>query len=47
MPQHAHENIALEFRGEINIMKNRKATNADNAYKVTIHHPILRPHCKH
>jgi hypothetical protein len=27
MPQDAHENIESEFRGEINIMKNRKATN--------------------
>jgi hypothetical protein len=37
MLQHAHENIASEFRGEINIMKNRKATNADNVYNTSSH----------
>jgi hypothetical protein len=37
MPQHAHKNIAPEFRGEINILKNRKATNADNAYNTSSH----------
>ena len=31
MPQHAHENIALDFKGEINLLKHKmKATNADN-----------------
>ena len=31
MPQNARENIALDFKGEINLLKHKiKATNADN-----------------
>ena len=31
MPQHTHENIALDFKVEINLLKQKiKAKNADN-----------------